>query len=301
MLLCAPVKHYAFDDAGEALHLVPLAARRALDHGGIKLSLEGWRSLSLERRRELALAGEGASVDVARVRTLTAEAQPAPTSTEPVVDPLQVHVPPELALKLGDARPLSDSLWATLSALDRYVLVKLASSSRSNRLDDAYREIVGHSASSPHIAPQGGVRMVDVSPKAETERRAVAESVVKLGDRALERLLSADAPKGDVLGTARVAGIMGAKRTSDLIPLCHPIPLSHVGVDLTVDRPAGTLTVRATVIATARTGVEMEAMVAASAAALTVYDMLKAFDRGIEIGPTRLLEKSGGRTGDFRR
>ena len=195
--------------------------------------------------------------------------------------------------------PLPDASWAALSALDRYVLVKLASRDRKERLERAVQEIVGLSATSPHLTARGEARMIDVGPKPETARRAVAESRVRLGPEALARL--ADAPKGDVLGTARLAAIAGAKRTADLIPLCHPLRLTRVEVQIEVDRATSSVRVVATVEAFDRTGVEMEALTAASVGALTIYDMLKAFDRGMEIGEIRLIAKSGGRSGDYRR
>jgi cyclic pyranopterin phosphate synthase len=116
---------------------------------------------------------------------------------------------------------------------------------------------------------------------------------------AFERLENATAPKGDVLGTARLAGIQGAKRTSDLIPLCHPLSLTHAEVRFETDAPRSRVRVLAEVEVVDRTGVEMEALVAATTAALTIYDMLKSIDRGMTLGPSRLLEKSGGRSGDF--
>jgi cyclic pyranopterin monophosphate synthase len=142
---------------------------------------------------------------------------------------------------------------------------------------------------------------VGISGMGPSEGRAVAESRIAMNAATFERLVSADAPKGDVLGTARLAGIMAAKRTSELIPLCHPVKITRVDVSLAADAASRSVLVRVTVEAFDRTGVEMEALTAASTAALTVYDMLKAFDRGMEIGPTRLLEKSGGVRGDFRR
>jgi cyclic pyranopterin phosphate synthase len=180
-------------------------------------------------------------------------------------------------------------------------LCKVAEKGDTPRLDAAYGEIVGDSAISTHLAPGGGVRMVDVGEKPVTERRAVAETTVSMSRGALERLLQRDAPKGDVLATARLAGILGAKHTSDLVPLCHPIPLTHVAVEIEVLPEQRSVRITTTVLAVARTGVEMEALAAASTAALTVYDMLKAVDRGMQIGPTRLMEKSGGRSGDYRR
>ncbi|MEO7038247.1 MAG: cyclic pyranopterin monophosphate synthase MoaC [Polyangiaceae bacterium] len=161
--------------------------------------------------------------------------------------------------------------------------------------------MVGHSALSTHLGPAGGARMVDVSQKPASHRHALAETRVLMNADAFARVKSAAVPKGDVLGTARLAGIMAAKRTADLLPLCHPLSLTKVEVTLELDDAANAITIRATVEAFDRTGVEMEALTAVSVAALTVYDMLKGIDRGMEIGPTRLLAKSGGRTGDFKR
>ena len=150
-----------------------------------------------------------------------------------------------------------------------------------------------------HVDERGRVRMVDVTPKAETEREAVAESVVTMSAAAIRAIRNRKVRKGDPLQTARLAGILAAKKTADLIPLCHPLPLSHVDVDIR-PRPRG-FTLRARVGTVGRTGVEMEALVAVTVAALTIYDMLKAIDRDITIGPVRLLEKRGGRSGHYRR
>jgi len=143
--------------------------------------------------------------------------------------------------------------------------------------------------------------MVDVGGKPTTQRRAVARAVVRMTPATAQRLVARDVPKGDVLATARIAGIQAAKRTSELIPLCHALPLSSVSIEEAVDAAAGTLTLVARASTTAQTGVEMEALTAASVAALTVYDMLKALERGIEIASVVLLEKSGGESGDWRR
>jgi cyclic pyranopterin monophosphate synthase len=143
--------------------------------------------------------------------------------------------------------------------------------------------------------------MVDVGEKPVTERRAVARAVVRMSPETAGAVERGDAPKGDVLGTARIAGIQAAKRTAELIPLCHPLPLSFVDVTATVDAGAGTVTLVAEARVSARTGVEMEAMTAAAVAALTVYDMVKGLERGVEVGEVALLEKSGGRSGDWSR
>lgn len=150
-----------------------------------------------------------------------------------------------------------------------------------------------------HVDRRGRVRMVDVSAKPETEREAVAEGLVRMSAAARRAIRRRDVAKGDPLQTARLAGIMAAKRTSEIIPLCHPLPLSHVDVDLKPG-PAG-YAIRAVARTVGRTGVEMEALVAVCAAALTLYDMLKAVDRGMVIGPVRLVEKRGGRSGHYRR
>jgi len=152
-----------------------------------------------------------------------------------------------------------------------------------------------------HLDADGAPRMVDVGSKPMTARRAVAGAIVRMRPEVLATLLDAGGPKGDALVTARIAGIGGAKRTSELIPLCHPLPLDRVDVELTPDRDAGTVTIRAEASVTARTGVEMEALTAASVAALTLYDMAKALQRDIVIERIELLEKSGGRSGDYLR
>ena len=152
-----------------------------------------------------------------------------------------------------------------------------------------------------HVDAAGRPRMVDVGQKAATERTAVAEGLIRMAREALDEVERNAGPKGDVLTTAELAGVMAAKRTADLIPLCHPLPLDHVAVDVSLDHAIPGVRVRATVRATARTGVEMEALTAAAVALLTVYDMVKAADRGMEIGPIRLLEKAGGKSGDWQR
>jgi cyclic pyranopterin monophosphate synthase len=152
-----------------------------------------------------------------------------------------------------------------------------------------------------HLDAQGTARMVDVGDKPASDRRAVARAVVRMSPETAAKVAAGDAPKGDVLGTARIAGVLAAKRTGELIPLCHPLGLDHVDVDAEVDAAAGTVTLTAEARVTARTGVEMEAMTAASVAALTVYDMVKGIERGVEIASVALLEKSGGRSGTWRR
>ncbi len=151
----------------------------------------------------------------------------------------------------------------------------------------------------PHLTAGGEVHMVDVAGKEVTVRRAVAETEVTMEPPTIDALFGGGLPKGDALASSRLAGIMGAKATASLIPLCHPIPID--GVEVTIDRTASGARIQATVTTSARTGVEMEAMTAVSVAALALYDMVKGLDRGVQIGPTRLLAKEGGRSGHWTR
>jgi cyclic pyranopterin monophosphate synthase len=142
--------------------------------------------------------------------------------------------------------------------------------------------------------------MVDVGAKAVTDRRAVAQGIVRMKPETAASVAAGNAPKGDVISTARIAGIQAAKRTAELIPLCHPLPLSFVDIAIEVDATSGTVTIRSEARTSGQTGVEMEALTAASVAALTVYDMVKGIERGVEIAQVVLLEKTGGRH-DWRR
>jgi cyclic pyranopterin monophosphate synthase len=151
-----------------------------------------------------------------------------------------------------------------------------------------------------HIDAKGEARMVDVSAKPATDRMAVAEGCVVMSKATLALIVSGHAKKGDVLGTARLAGIMAAKRTSELIPLCHPLALSKVTLDITIDKKLPGCVVRATVKVAGPTGVEMEALTAVSVACLTIYDMVKAVERGVRIEAIRLIEKKGGKSGHYR-
>ena len=152
-----------------------------------------------------------------------------------------------------------------------------------------------------HIDEQGRVRMVDVTAKAATDRKARAQAVVAMAKETFELIQSQKIKKGNVLETARIAGVMAAKKTSDLIPMCHPLNLTHVQVDFFPDSATHTIRIEASARILDQTGVEMEALTAASVAALTLYDMCKAYDRGMVISDLCLLEKSGGKSGHWRR
>ncbi len=151
-----------------------------------------------------------------------------------------------------------------------------------------------------HFDKSGQAHMVDVGAKAETERVARAAGTIRMQPATLALVKAGDARKGDVLGIARIAAIQGAKRTSELIPLCHPLPLTRVSVEFVIDDPGSSVTCEVTAQTVGRTGVEMEALTAVSVALLTIYDMMKAVDRGMVMGEVRLLEKMGGKSGHWR-
>jgi cyclic pyranopterin phosphate synthase len=152
-----------------------------------------------------------------------------------------------------------------------------------------------------HFNDAGEARMVDISPKEVTSRAARAEGFVSMSPKTLDLILGGNTPKGDVLATARIAGIMAAKRTAELIPLCHPLPLAEVTIDFEPSRDPPGLKVEASAKVDAKTGVEMEALTAVSIACLTIYDMVKAVDRAMSFSGLRLVEKTGGRSGNFKR
>ncbi|HEY6670477.1 MAG TPA: cyclic pyranopterin monophosphate synthase MoaC [Methyloceanibacter sp.] len=152
-----------------------------------------------------------------------------------------------------------------------------------------------------HLNEKGEARMVDVSAKEVTSRTAIAEGFVSMAPKTLDLILAGNAPKGEVLATARIAGILAAKRTADLIPLCHFLPLTDVTIEFEPSRDPAGLRVEASAKVDAKTGVEMEALTAVSIACLTIYDMVKAVDRGMTFSGIRLIEKTGGRSGRFKR
>ncbi|MGC9349956.1 MAG: cyclic pyranopterin monophosphate synthase MoaC [Anaerolineae bacterium] len=151
-----------------------------------------------------------------------------------------------------------------------------------------------------HVDEEGCIRMVGVGHKPDTERVAVARGEVRMKPETLRLIVEGEAPKGDVLTTAQIAGIMAAKRTHTLIPLCHPLPLTKVDVDFAVDEDASRIEITATARCTGKTGVEMEALTAVSVAALTIYDMAKAVEKTMRIGEIRLVRKTGGKSGEWR-
>jgi len=152
-----------------------------------------------------------------------------------------------------------------------------------------------------HVDKTGKARMVDITEKKKTERKAIATGKVTMSKKTYERIKKGQGPKGDVFTTAKIAGIQGAKKTHELIPLCHPIPLTHVDLSYTFNDRSHTITITGTAKTQAQTGVEMEALTSVIIAALTIYDMCKAVEKGIELGPFYLLEKSGGKSGQYVR
>ncbi len=475
---------FDFEDTGNALSLLPLAARRALDVAGFRLSLDGWQSLGLAQRKELAIEGARDAVDASSVEESVRRSAIPATRIRPVPDPDPLLPPEQLSSFLGPRRSVDPAQWARLRALDRYALVHVlrrsiahddpmrleaalgiilprvsvrpsthpttppptapstspsagterrpSSSGRTGRrlspgpstaprspkrspgevevtrtpsarsgtpsterrsastsaratapaqsgaasrarganapgqyseppprqaqasrrdedegavlpdgrftgrgdglgrgsvapargsrhargieeLDDLHpdeRDFDGDSLSpgalqhdrySTHLSDEGEARMVDVGDKAITLRRASAQGSVRMRYETALRVVDSDVPKGDVLSVARIAGIMAAKRAPEIIPLCHHVALTKIEVHVDVDAELGRVTVVAIVEARDRTGVEMEALAAVTAACLTVYDMLKGIDRDMVLSDIKLLEKSGGRTGSYVR
>jgi len=293
---------YAFEAIEEDLPFLPLAARRVLDLLGRKMSLEAWLSLPAGHRQLLVRAGTETRVDES-VAAVVDAAKPAPLAVPVVAEPDGSAPPVALVTALlasHPARPLDAARWRALRPLDRYSLCK--STGRPDKLARAYDEIVGSAGPAlTHLTSSGEAHMVDVGEKAETSRRAVASACVRTTRETVAAIAAGTLAKGDVLAVARVAGILAAKRTPELVPLCHPVRTTSAAVELVLDVERGEVRVRATVEAMDRTGVEMEAMVAASVASLTVYDMIKSADRWATIESVRLEAKSGGKSGEVER
>lgn len=289
---------YLFEGIDESLPYIPLAGRRVLDAIGRKVSLEAWIALSPDDRRRLVEAGVGEKVDVS-IATLVESITRAPAVLPPEPEPDADRVPPALQAALGPSQPLDEGRWRALRALDRYALMKYVG--KPEKLARAYEEIVGAISPLTHLDEHGAARMVDVGNKPETARFAIATARVWTSREVIEAIGTGDASKGDVLAAARIAGILASKRTFELIPLCHPVRTTHAAIDFELDPIAGVGRVRATIEAVDRTGVEMEAMVAVSIAALTVYDMIKSADRWASIDAVRLEAKRGGKSGDVKR
>jgi cyclic pyranopterin phosphate synthase len=363
---------YDFEDLGEGLKLLPLAARRALDVVGFRLSLEGWQSLSVVDRATITIEGAKDSIDKDVIEQLVRKSKLPATRIKSVPDPDPLSPPDQLnsaLVALGGGGPgrIEPAQWSRLRALDRFALLHVfrrsIAHSDTGRLLVAAKAIMarlpekaaaadlkrtmrsrvpetvpiadpdtandepaisvapfseaitvrprsappakpiaddenGARSEAPlsHVDQRGEVRMVDVGEKPATARRAVATGMVRMKRETAERLARGDVPKGEVLATARIAGIQAAKRTPDLIPLCHTIALTRVEVAIEIDKSASACRVTATAEANDRTGVEMEALTATSVACLTIYDMLKAIDREMTISDIQLQEKSGGRT-----
>ncbi len=324
------VRVFAFEDIDEGLPLLPLAARRALDHAGRRLSLAAWRTLDLPARVKLVQLGGAQQVPVEQVCDVIASAVP-PASACPVRDGSELSERPTAVKALG----VSAAQWRRLGPLERFVVAHLAKRQRAALLRRALGEMgqgdgtVGHDGGGDvggapgdgqrgpldgpngevaqargrrltHLSASGDAHMVDVADKPITKRQAVAAARVVMRPATARLVEELSGPKGDVLAVARVAGIMAAKRTPELIPLCHHIALTRVTVSFRVEQAAGVIQVSARAEARDRTGVEMEAMVAASVAALTIYDMLKAVEKGIVVEQVVLLSKDGGRSGHYQ-
>lgn len=290
---------FTFEET-EDLALLPLSARRALDLLGKKLTLDAWKSLPRETRKELIELGAQEQISAEKISSLLLQASPSPTSMEVRADPSHEQLPEQLSAQLGPSRPLSLERWKTLRSLERYAFRHLARPERRFQACALYDEIFA-ALQPTHLDEKGEARMVDVAGKSPTKRRAIASASVKMEPAILSKITKEGAPKGDALGVARIAGIQAAKRTHELIPLCHTLHLTRVDVHFDLDIPTGTVLISVTAEAMDRTGVEMEALTGASVAALTLYDMVKGMQRDVQIGPIQLERKEGGRSGVWQR
>jgi len=281
---------YRFERIEDSLDVMPLAARRALDEAGVEVPLGAWRGMAIELRRSIIALGTMPQVDAGAVRAILAASNVPHTDAPREGEPSQSVVPGALA------RAVTESAWRALAPVDRYALFKVASGDQAEMLlPEACAEIAPLST---HVDASGRAHMVDVGAKEITLRRAAAHARVTMSDATTARLRAGDVAKGDVLATARIAGIQAAKRMSELIPLCHAIALTRVAIELAIVDDG--VSIEAVAEAHDRTGVEMEALTAASVAALTVYDMLKSVDRGMRFS-VELVEKAGGRSGAWTR
>jgi cyclic pyranopterin phosphate synthase len=288
---------YGFEGIDETLPYLPLAARRVLDALGRKLSLQGWLSLAPGDRERIVLAGVGPTVDHGAALTID-RALPAPAHFDALPEPDPRSPDPGLVVALGASRPLDEARWQALSALDRYSLRK--SSQNGEKLGRAYDEIL-RGTGLTHLNAAGEAHMVDVGAKPATARRATASACVRTTRAVIDAIATGTVAKGDVIAVARVAGLLAAKRTAELIPLCHPVHTTSAALEFVPDASRGELRIHATVEAMDRTGVEMEAMLAVTIASLTVYDMIKSADRWATVDAVRLESKSGGKTGHAAR
>jgi cyclic pyranopterin phosphate synthase len=295
---------YPFEEPNDDLGWIPLAARRALDAAGFKLSLAAWRGLGMVERKALIAAGEKANVAAEAVARLVGGAEPPPTRMTPRGDPNAMRVPDALVVALGERASELLPRWQSLEPLDRYVLEKLVPRGEGGRPGRLYRALDHFVQAKPkpsHLGDRGEAKMVDVSEKSATKRVAVARARLSMRPETLAALASGRIEKGDALAAARIAGIQAAKRTPELIPLCHGVALTSVEVTLELVTEPPSVLATTTARAFDRTGVEMEALVGASVAAMTLYDMLKSIDRDMSIGEVVLLVNSGGRSGHYRR
>jgi cyclic pyranopterin phosphate synthase len=307
---------YTFEAIGAELDFPPLAACRALYAAGVRLEIESWRRLPITDRKRLARLGAADVIDIDKVRAVAWTVPYA--SEDAVAEPDPERVPATLSRALPKGQTIPDTTWRAMTPLARFALVSVASAapsildralaeiifapdSRRTRITPTLPAVVAVTSTgrlSSHLTNAGEVHMVDVGAKGVTERTAVARARVHMAEATFRRLERGDTPKGEVLATARIAGIQAAKRTWELIPLCHPISLTRIEIMIALED--GGVTIAAECDASDRTGVEMEAMVAASTAALTIYDMLKGLDRSMRL-EVQLMKKVGGKSGTWTR
>jgi cyclic pyranopterin phosphate synthase len=275
-----------YDSEGEKRDLgaMPIAARRALMIAGEILTAEGWKSLTLGDRRSVVMEGAKPAIDRAKIQDITHKANPPSDWGDAVTDPPVDDVPASLLAKLGDERPLELARWAALRPLDRFAFVLIADEGPDDRLARFYDGLFRKDEPRPQAASSGHFRMVST-------HRAVASARVQMRVESLALFLGSETTPEAVFAMARIAGIQAGKHASQFLPMCYPSPITKVDVICQADYASGSILIKATVDAVERSGVDTEAMVAATVAALTIVDFAKQTDRGVAVTDVQLVEE----------
>ncbi len=268
------------------LSVMPIAARRALMIAGEILTAEGWKSLTLGDRRTVVMEGAKTSIDRAKIQDITHKANPPSDWGDAITDPSAEEVPAELTEKLGADRPIETTRWAALRSLDRFAFMLVASEGPDDRLARFYDGLFRRQESARPAGQTGSghFRMVST-------HRALASARVQMRVESLALFLGGETTPDQMFAMARIAGIQAGKHASQFLPLCYPSPITKVEVICQADYASGSILIKATVDAVEKSGVDTEALVAATVAALTILDFAKHIDRGVAVTDVQLVEE----------
>jgi len=275
-----------YESEGEKrdMGVMPIAARRALMIAGEILTPEGWKSLTLGDRRTVVMEGAKPAIDRAKIQDITHKANPPSDWGDAITDPPIEEVPPALLEKLGDERAIDLSRWAALRPLDRFAFMLIAEEGPEDRLARFYDGLFRKDEPRAPAATSGHFRMVSM-------HRAVASARVQMRVESLALFLGGENTPEQVFAMARIAGIQAGKHASQFLPMCYPSPITKVEVICQSDYASGSILIKATVDAVEKSGVDTEAMVAATVAALTIVDFAKHTDRGVAVTDVQLVEE----------